>query len=340
MSIIDIVNAIRAEGSADYQKYVPLATRTNITDVGNPIKEYQIFMNEFVNALINKIGLVVVRKRLLSNPLAPLKKGTMPLGFDVEEMHVNRATAEKFDPEGKKLLTRVKPDVAVMYHRLNRQDMYQVTVSKEQLGQAFTSWENLQKLLDGIISSMYDGDSDDEFILMKNLFAEAVTNEHVVTSELPELTDADSATAIVKAFKNASTFMTFAGSSFNKFHVVNAGENPRRLKTEKDDQVIILRADLATAIDVDVLANAFNMDKANFLAQRVIVDNFGSAENVGAFICDKDFVQVYDQQRLTEEFYNPAGLYYNYFYHVWQVVSYSMLTNALAFVFPVEEPAP
>ena len=337
MSIIDIVNAIRAEGSADYQKYVPLATRGNIADVGNPIKEYQIFMNEFVNALINKIGLVVVRKRLLSNPLAPLKKGTMPLGFDVEEAHVNRATAEKFDPEGKSLLTRVTPDVAVMYHRLNRQDMYQVTVSKEQLGQAFTSWENLQKLLDGIISSMYDGDSDDEFILMKNLFADAVTNEHVVTSELPDLTEPDSATAIVKAFKNASTFMTFAGSSFNKFHVVNEGETPRRLKTEKEDQVIILRADLATAIDVDVLANAFNMDKANFLAQRVIVDNFGSAENVGAFICDKNFVQVYDQQRLTEEFYNPAGLYYNYFYHVWQVVSYSMLVNALAFVFPEPE---
>lgn len=338
-SLIAILNGIRANGSEDYQNYVPLATRTNLEEVGSPIIEYKTVENEFLNNIINKVAMTIVRHKLLSNPLAPLKKGEMPLGMDIEEMHVNRARATTFDPTGAGLLARKTPDVAVMYHRLNRQDEYQVTVSRDQLRQAFTSWDNLQKLLDGIVSSMYDGDSDDEFILMKNLMSDAIANDHIVTTKLPYLRDVDgkvdqvASYSVVETFKNASSYFQFAGSSFNKFHVVNPGQEPRRLKTELEDQIIIIRADLANTIDVNVLANAFNMSKAEFLANRVIVDNFGAMQNVGAFLCDKDFFQVYDQLRTTEEFWNPKGLYWNYFYHVWQVVSYSLLTNAIAFLF-------
>ena len=168
--------------------------------------------------------------------------------------------------------------------------------------------------------------------------SDAIVRDEVVTSKMPFLRDANgavvsaSALALVEGFKNASSYMTFAGSNFNKFHLVNEGAEPRRLKTEIGEQVIIMRADIANTIDVNVLASAFNMSKADFLANRVIVDNFGSATNVLAFLCDKDFFQVYDKLRTTEEFRNPEGLYWNYFYHIWQVVSYSLLVNAIAFV--------
>lgn len=330
--IIDLMNGIWSDGTGDYQNYVPEATQTNIADVGNPILTYQSVQNEFLNTLVNKIALTIVRHKLLTNPLAPLKKGEMPLGFDVEEMHVNRAVAETYDPTGEGLLDRTLPDVVVEYHRLNRQDMYPVTISKQQLKQAFTSWDHLQSLIDGIVSSMYDGDSDDEFILMKNLMATAVEKEHVT---MIYAVDLDKPTELVENFKNVSSYMSFASSNFNKYSEVNSTElapiPPRRTKTEIGDQVLIIRADIANKIDVNVLANAFNLSKAEFLARRVLVDNFGDADDVIAFLCDKDFFQVYDQLRTTEEFYNAKGLYWNYFYHVWQVMSYSLMVNAVAF---------
>ena len=338
MSILDVMNGIRSNGSTEYQSYIPLATRTNIASVANPILTYSLVQNEFLNSMINKVAMTIVRKKLLTNPLAPLKKGEMVLGQDIEEIHVNRAKGKTFNASGADLLARETPDVAVMYHRLTRKDMYKVTVSREQLTSAIVSWEGVESLLNYIVSTMYDGDSDDEFILMKNLMSDAVVRDEVVTSKMPFLRDANgavvsaSALALVEGFKNASSYMTFAGSNFNKFHLVNAGAEPRRLKTEIDEQVIIMRADIANTIDVNVLASAFNMSKADFLANRVIVDNFGSATNVLAFLCDKDFFQVYDKLRTTEEFRNPEGLYWNYFYHIWQVVSYSLLVNAIAFV--------
>lgn len=343
INLVELMNTILGNGSAEYQNYVPVATRANIATVANPILTYQTVQNEFLNALVNKIAMTIVRRKMLTNPLAPLKKGDMALGQDIEEVHVNRAKATTFDPTGAGLLTRSIPDVAVMYHRLNRRDEYDVTISKEQLKTAFTSWDNLQRLLDGIVSSMYDGDSDDEYILMKNLMSDAVTQSHIVTATLPYIRDASGAnvagatTKVVEELKNASAYMGFAGSNFNKYHLVNAGATPRRLKTENADQILIIRADLANSIDVNVLASAFNLDKAQFLANRVIVDNFGAASSVGAFLCDKDFFQVYDNLRSTEEFFNPKGLYWNYFYHVWQTVSYSLLVNAIAFTFtPIE----
>lgn len=338
-NLISLINTIQQNGSIEYQNYVPLATRTNIADVGSPIITYQHVQNEFLSALVNKIAMTIVRRKMLTNPLAPLKKGEIPLGMDVEEAHVNRAKASTFDPTGAGLLARHLPDVAVEYHRLNRQDEYPVTISKQQLKTAFTSWDNLERLVDGIVASMYDGDSDDEYILMKNLMADAVDQEHVVISSLPYIKDIDGktqtagATALVEELKNASSFMGFAGSSFNKYHVINSGATPRRLKTEVQDQILILRADVANSVDVNVLASAFNLSKADFLANRVLVDNFGSANNVAAFLCDKDFFQVYDNLRETQEFFNPKGLYWTYFYHVWQTVSYSLLTNAIAFAF-------
>ena len=339
INLVTLMNSILANGSAEYQNYVPLATRTNITTVGNPILTYQTVQNEFLNALINKIALTIVRRKMLSNPLAPLKKGEIPLGDGVEEIQVNRANATAFDPTGAGLLNRTLPDVAVMYHRLNRRDEYDVTISKEQLKSAFTSWDNLNRLLEGIIASMYDGDSDDEYILMKNLMADAVNNNHIVTATLPYLKTVDgtavagAGSILVEQLKNASSYMSFAGSNFNKYHIVNPGTTPRRLKTEVQDQILILRADIANSIDVNVLANAFNLSKTEFLANRVIVDNFGAADSVAGFLCDKDFFQVYDNLRDTQEFFNPKGLYWNYFYHVWQTVSYSLLTNAIAFSF-------
>ena len=336
--MIDVLNSILHTGSADYQNYVPEATRDNLDAVASPILQYSIVKNEFVNTLMNKIVLSVVHKKLLNNPLAPLKRGQLPLGQDVEEIHVNRTTGEKYDPTGADLLTRKKPDAKVAYHRLNRQDVYQVSISDDQLRQAFTSYEALQNFTDAIINSLYSADTDDEFILMKQLVSEAVDKGHVTEVTVPRFADdetgeynANVLKGITGAFRNTSTYMTFAGSDFNKYAEVNSDESPIRTRSEREDLVLIIRADLETAMDIEVLASAFNMNKAEYLGQRVVVDNFGEDTDVVALLCDRSFFQVYDQMRKTTDFYNPKGLYTNFFHHVWQIMSYSLMVNSAVF---------
>ena len=342
--IISIVNAIHASGSADYQKYVPLATATNIDSVANPIMTYEPVKNEFITTMLNKIVMTVLHTKILNIPLAPLKRGTMMMGNTVEEMFINRAKATTHDPDGSTLLTRTKPDVKVAYHSINREDTYPISISDDQLTKAFKSYEALRSMINGIIRALYNADADDEFMLMKSLMSDAVAASHVVTSEVPDWIDADGKPVeellkrIVGEFKNVSSYMTFAGSSFNKWAEVNTDAEPIRTRTDRKDQVLIIRSDLKNAIDLNVLAAAFNLDKADFLARQVEVDNFGSDSDIVAFICDKEFFQVYDKLRKITSFMNPQGLYTNYYLHVWQVLSYSLMVNAVAFKLPVETP--
>ena len=45
-NMIDVLNGILASSSADYQIYVPVATRDNLSLVANPILTYSIVKNE------------------------------------------------------------------------------------------------------------------------------------------------------------------------------------------------------------------------------------------------------------------------------------------------------
>ena len=177
----NLLNTIRLNASNEYQSRVPEATRTNITDVGNPIISYSACQNEFLNSLVERIALTIVRSKIAKNPLSVLKKGTIPLGKDIQEIITNLTKAETFNEEGTELLKRKKPDVKAIYHRMNRQDQYTVTITRQQLQTAFTSYANLNYLLTSIVNTLYSSDNYDEFILMKNLFASAITGNKIKT---------------------------------------------------------------------------------------------------------------------------------------------------------------
>lgn len=329
-----ILDTIRANASQEYQERVPLAEQASIAEVGSPILTYQSTQNEFLNALVNRIGLSIIQNKTAKNPLAVLKKGTMPLGSDIQEIFTNMAKDTGFDGKGDKLLTKTTPDVKALYHRLNRKGQYPVTITKQQLQTAFTSYGELEKMLSSIVTAMYSGDSFDEFVLMKNLFASAIEEDKIVKVSVNHVKDESTGKAFIKAVKNASSAFTFPSSAFNKYYEnrpdSDKGE-PITTWTPTEDQVLVVRADVMNEIDVDVLAAAFNMDKVTFLASTLKVDSFGSASNCLAVLMDRSWVQVYDNLFETSEFYNSQGLYWNYWLNHWQTYSYSLFANAVAF---------
>jgi len=330
-----ILDVIRANASTEYQERVPAATQATITEVGAPILTYTSTQNEFLTALVNRIALTIIQNKTLKNPLAVLKKGTIPLGSDVQEIFTNMAKDQGFDGKGDKLLTRAISDTKALYQRLNRKGQYPVTISKQQLQTAFISYSELEKLLSGIVIAMYSGDNYDEFILMKNLFADTISGNKIVTTNVDHVTNEATAKLLVKDIKKASKAFTFPSSNFNTYFAnkpsTDTGE-PVITWTPLEDQILIIRSDVMVDISVDVLAAAFNMEKVQFLSQYLEIDTFGSASNCYAILCDRSWVQVYDNLFETTEFYNAQGLYWNYWLNHWQTYGYSLFANAVAFV--------
>lgn len=331
-TMINVLNTIRANASPSYQERIPQATQDNISAVGNPLLEYQKTMNEFLSALVNRIGLTIVRNRELKNPLAILKQGEMPLGKDIEEIWTNPAKAETFNPESTDLLKRKISDTKAIFHRLNRQDKYTVSISNPQLRQAFLSWETLGRLLDSIVQSLYSGNYLDEFILCKNTFASAIANNKVITQTIQPITDETSAKAFITTARMIFRNLSFPSSNYNAYSLSGGNGSAVTTWTPSEDIRFIIRSDIEAYTDVSVLASSFNMDKADFLGRTLVIDDFGTAENCVAIMFDKSFPQIYDNYRDMAEFFNGDTLTYNYYYHVWQTYSVSTLCNAVAFV--------
>lgn len=322
---VDILNVIRANASSVYQERIPQATRDNIRDIGNAMMTYQSTQNEFLSALVNRIGRVIITSKMYSNPLKEFKKGMLEYGETVEEIFVNIAKAHQYDPATaeNEVFKREIPDVQAVFHKLNYQNFYKATISNDQLRQAFLSINGITDLIAKIVDSMYTGAEFDEFTIMKNLIYDAGVKGELYPVTIPAV-NAENAKTIVSKIKGISNSLEFMSDKYNAMGV--------KTFSKKNEQILLLNAEFDAVIDVEVLASAFNMDKAQFMGQRVLVDDFGGLENVVAVLVDKDWFMVFDNFMNFTEQYNGEGLYWNYWYHVWKTFSVSPFANAICFV--------
>lgn len=321
---INILNAIRNSASDTYRNRIPVATQDNIREIGNAMMTYQATQNEFLNALVNRIARVIITSKSYENPLRVFKKGMMEYGETIEEIFVNIAKAHPFDPivAEKTVFKREIPDVAAVFHKMNYQNFYKATISNDQLRQAFLSTEGITDLIARIVDSMYTGSEFDEFLCMKHLIEDDATKGRMYPVVIPEPTAAN-AKAIVTTIKSISNKLEFLSSTYNAMGVMNF--------TKKENQILIIDAAFDAVIDVEVLASAFNMSKAEFMGQRVLIDNFGTLTGCVAALVDREWFMVFDNLMSFTENYNGEGLYWNYFYHVWKTFSTSPFANALIF---------
>ena len=321
---VDILNAIRNSASDTYRQRIPEATQENMKEIGNSMMQYQSTQNEFLNALVNRIARVIITSKSYQNPLRVFKKGMMEYGETIEEIFVNIAKAHPFDPilAEKTVFKREIPDVSAVFHKMNYQNFYKATISQEQLRQAFLSAEGITDLIGRIVDSMYTGSEFDEFLCMKNLIEEDAKRGRMYPIVIPQ-PSANTAKEIVTKIKGISNQLEFLSSKYNAMGVMNF--------TKKPDQILVIDAEFDAVIDVEVLASAFNMSKAEFMGQRVLIDNFGTLTGCVAALIDRDWFMVFDNLMSFTENYNGEGLYWNYFYHVWKTFSTSPFSNALIF---------
>ena len=324
---VNVLNVIRQNATAVYQDRIPEATADNLHEVGDAILTYEAQANEFVNALVNRIGLVILNDRMAANPLAALKKGRLAVGETIEEIYIDVIKAQTYDPRAAQdtLFKRHLPNVSSVFHSVDSQLNYPLTISNEQLRKAFMSYDSLDRFIAGLVDSMYKSATLDEFIQMKQLISEWNNNGRFIVEPITPVTDAASAREAMIKIKAVSDGMTIFNNQMNYAGVWTS--------TPKDEQYLITTPDFNARMDVDVLAAAFHMDKAEFAGHVIVVDNIGDLgdDGIEAILVDKNWYQVYDYLRTFKTAYNGKGLYWNYFYHVWMVYSLSPFANAVAF---------
>lgn len=336
MDAIEILNTIRDNASQAYQDRVPEATRNNIEEVGEAITDLNnaVVYNEFINTLANMIYAPMLIKKSWQNPLGKFKKGKKTFGDTVEEVYNNFIKAQTFDQTGAGLLTRHLPDTKVVFHRMNRQDSYVLTDSPEALAKAFKSYEGVSEYLENLFTTIRNSAELDEYVLMRQLFAEAYENNAMVVVAVADPTASkQNADEFIKTVKTVSGDMTFANSNNNAYLTAQSDDNKPIVTFSKlDEQVFIIDNPTNVSVAVDSLAYAFNKSVLEWnQTQKEVIDAF-PIEGMVAALVDRNFFQVYDDLFTFREFENGLGLYRNHILHVWQTLGYSILCNAVAFV--------
>ena len=320
---IGVLNNIRANASDEYQNRIPEATQNNIASIGNALATYTLLYNEFCSALVNKIGKTIIEQKLFKNKLARFKSGAVNTQQDVEEIFIEMAKAEgSYDKTGSNPLGRRElPDVKAIYHRQNRQDYYAISIGDIDFVRVFKSPTTLDAFISGLINSVYSADAYDEWVAMKQLLGSYEGYATATLSAAPTTTDG--CKAFVKTVRKVANDLTFASANYNGAGVTTW--------TDPSKLVLFVNKDVITEIDVELLAQSFNMGKTDLNVEVVTMDDFGGLANTYAILADADFFRVFDTLSRMETQRNAQGLFTNYFYHHHQILSLSTFKNAVAF---------
>lgn len=331
------------EGSI-YHQYIPVVTdSTTIGEFGAPILDSQNLnvMNDFVS-LLKKVVYTAVYNKTYNNPLASLEGERMPLGQFIEDVYVNPAKARGFNVNDfAGLLQKYEAQYAVQYLSVNSDLQYCVTLTREKIRNAFTSWDQLEGLITGYINSLYNGAYITRFAQTKGLVSAAYAGNNVAIETVSAVNSADNAKALVRKMRATYSKMQVPSTKFNAWNKVKGGELALKTWSDPEDIVVLISADVESYVDVEVLAAAFNMSKADFLGRVIVVDDFSQyaedgtvlydGSNIVAAIMDRSWFKIKTQDFAMDEFYNANNRTWQYYLNDVRMVNYSLFANAVVF---------
>lgn len=339
------LNAIREISSQIYHRYVPIIDEnTDISTFANPIMNYPVVYNEFQNQLINKLVYTQFELKAFRNPLIVLEGDRLPLGYGGENVYVNPAKGRQFNVNDfAGLLVKYEADVKVEYLTLNMDLQYCVTYTRQQLKKAFRSWEDLETFIDELSNSLYNGAFIDEWRFTKQLVSSAYSNNMVMTELVTPVTNEATGKAFIQKVRELFLNFQLPSTLYNAWHKVGGEGRPVTTWTNPEDVVLLIRNDVRALTDVEVLASAFNMNKADFLANNVLlVDNFDVYDDEGTKIFDgsniigglfdKSWFKIRRQDMFMESFYNPNNRTTQYYLNLIKMYRFSLFANGVLFV--------
>lgn len=348
------LNAIRETAISDnklYAEYVEeILPSTDIGSWALPILEFPKVMNEFVPALVQQISYIQIERRLFKNPLAVLDGEEIPLGSIGEEIYVNPVVGRRFNVDDfAGLLARYEADVKVQYHQLNSDIQYPLTITRAKIKDAFRSWSELENFITANTNALYNGAYIDRYNMTKDLIACAYKGNNVKVEVITAPTTEATSKAFIKDIRTKFLNFQTPTDKYNAWAQVGGYGNAIVTWTPKEDIVILIRNDVLSEVNVDVLATSFNMDKADLLGNIIGVNDFDVYENVKesdgkiyrnkifdgsnivCMIADKRWFKIRNVELEMDEFYNPNNRTWQFYLNDVRGYSYSLFANAVVY---------
>ena len=325
-----------------FHQYFPIVdSNTNIGEWGSPMfgSNYQAVQESFFG-LLKQIAYVATVTRVFNNPLAQLEGENMPLGWAGEETYVNPVQGRQFDVNDfAGILQKYEADVKVQYLTVNMDLQYPVTLTRDKIRTAFNSWRDLEEFINGIVNALYNGAYIGMFNYTKALVAAAFKENKAQYIKVSAVTNESTGKALIKKLREMYTLFQLPSSSYNSWAKVGGAGRPVTTWCAPEDIMLLIRADVMATVDVDVLAAAFNMDKADFIGRVITVDNFDvytddgtkiyDGSDILGMICDKAWFKIKQQDMALDMWFNPNNRSWQYYLNVVKMYNYSLFANGV-----------
>lgn len=339
VSNVDIANAIRSMSSLDYQARIPKATQDNVKNVLETVMDYKTTKEEFYDVLLNKIIKQKIMSKLWENPYKFFKKEPLPIGKTIEGIFVDIIKGKSFNDkfgdgtsEASSLLAKENPEnIKVEYYSENYKHKYKVSISDTQIKSAFLDTNGIQSLCNAQIQAALTSAEYDEFLLVKGLLNHTKIKEKVLSGYRAETNENVKSKMLTKAIKTYMGYFKFLRKDFNTQGVYT--------HSSASDIVIFVTPETSAMLDVELLASAFNMQKADIEGKLVMIDGFEKLNADGntvevdddtlAIMCDMELIQMRDSLNQSESFRNPDTLTTNMFIHRWGSAQATGFVNAI-----------
>lgn len=327
MTNINMLNAVRSRMSLDYRDRVPEATQENLNDIINTLTDpyNPTARDELVPALVELIASQSISTEAFRNPLRFLNSNAMRYGNAEQEVFVNMAKGVAHDPKISIEEATAIYDSYIMavYHKINFNNDYPVTIYYEDLKTAFLDDYGLKNLIQAKVESIVSGCNMDEFTTAKELIVAAYNGGATYPIHVDAVTDKDSAEAVLVEIQNYIDACKIPNTSYNYAGATSAA---------KDDTLLLFTTPRTKAtLNVYSYSGAYNLDMMIPKVQQIVVDNFNNAKNIVAVLVDKRFFKIREQYRLMVRDAVNAGLRWNERYTVKEMFSYSIFYPIFVF---------
>lgn len=330
ISNTDLANQIRARLPISYRDRIPKATQSDIASTVKAIKEYDPQWNDSIEVLLNDVVLTIFRNASYRNPLRPFKRaGVFTNGSWIQEIGVGLLKAHQYDKTATNVFGLEEPDVAVNYHKQNSKLKWEISTSPDILEQALLGGEGSgQGMVNSMLLQPTNSAEWDDYLQMRQLFKMYQDNDGFFNVHVPDLLAAKPedkeawGKEIAEKIRRINLEITgFYRTQYNAEH----------LPTFTRRTVLFGTPAFFASFDVNVLAAAFNMDRAQFTADRqVVIDDFGIDKSF-AFLADEDLFVAATTKLKTASMYNPDNDYTKTWLHKWGIYSMSRFVNAIRF---------
>lgn len=302
--------------------------------------------NRFIQSLVNRIAYTRFMMDYFENPLRELAGDDLPLGAIGQEIYVNPARGRVYDiNDFAGLLVKYESDIKAEYTEINFDVQYPVTIIRKELEKAFVSWGDFESFLMGISTSLYNGAYIDDYKYTKKLITNAYVNNAVQMETIsfagatPTKDELESLTA---RLRQAYLDFMVPSTKYNAWKKVGGYGRSIVSWSKPENIVVFVSNKMASILDVNVLANAFNIDKADLMGRVYYVEDFDilddsgevivDGSNIVALICDRRWFKIREKDMFMDEFYNANNRSWQSYLNVIKSFNYSLFANALMLV--------